>query len=603
MDKLRDFLQSWPGRIVMLLCLSPMVFLGLDGYFHGGQLAAGEVAKVGETSLAMADLQAQTQQQRATLLQDNPNATINDDTLQNQTLQTMIDRALLEEQARVLGMQPSDAYITAQLQNEAMFQNSDGQFSNDLFAGFLQSNGLTRDTLFALQRREINTRTLVGAILDNIIYPDSQVRRLIDLQLEARPLWLKRLAWQDYADKVTLTQAEIENYYNANKDNLNHPEMVDLTYLVLSHDHEVSVSDDELRKAYSAAYAPTPQLAQILISDNNKETIAKVQKALQSGEDFAKVAKTYSQDPSAETGGDIGSFNPAVFGADAQAVSAAVANLSEGQVSQPVTTAFGTHIFQVTNMNSAPSFDSVKADLLAQVRRDKAQAALSDKIATANNMAVDGYGLADIAKTLGLPMQTQKNYPKTNPSTLTHPAIAQAAFDELLYEQGQVSGDIDLGDSTMWLQPTNHRATKAMTLAEATPTIQQTLTQQKATALAYQAAQALSQNPDRDGFDSLGLVTRQSGLLQDAERASLFLHKAKDGTAAWAVETPTGASVLIGGAIEQQTEARMSDSERRSVAQTMQSVVGQDYLQDYLHHLRTVHKVQTNDDLLNGRSL
>lgn len=595
MDKLRDFLQSWPGRIVMLLCLSPMVFLGLDGYFHGGQLAVGEVAKVGETSIAMADLQAQTQQQRAALLQDNPAAQIDERQLQAQTLQTMIDRALLLEQARSLGMQPSDAYITAQLQNEPMFQNSDGQFSNELFASFLQGNGLTRDALFDLQRREINTRALMGAILDNIIYPDSQVRRLIDLQLEARPLWVKRLPWQDYAGQVTITDVDISQYYEANKETLAHPEMVDLAYITLAQDDQTSISDDELRKAYSAAYVPTPQLAQILISDNNPDTLAKVQQALQSGQSFASVAKTYSQDPSGEAGGDIGSFNPAVFGNDAKAVSAVVAGLDKGQVSQPVKTAFGTHIFQVTAMDNAPSFDSVKATLAEQIRRDKQQ----EKIAMANNMAVDGYGIADIAKALNVPIQTLNNYPKTNPSTLNHPAITQAAFDEALYGQGLVSGDIELAGTTMWLQPTNHRPTQAMTLAEAVPVVKQKLTQQKASALAYQAAQALSDNPDRGQFDEAGLTTRQSAFLNDAERASLFLHKADNETAVWTVQTDTGASVLIGGPIEQQTTERMSETERRLVAQTMQSVAGQDYLQDYLHHLRSVHQVQTNDELLN----
>lgn len=598
MDKLRDFLQSWPGRIVMLLCLSPMVFLGLDGYFHSNQLSAGEVAKVGETSIMMSELQAQTQSQRATLLAEDPSRPIDENALLNQTLQTMIDRALIEEQARVLGMQPSDATITAQLQNEAMFQDSDGRFSNELFAAFLQSNGLTRDALFALQRREINLRDLMGAILNNIIYPDTQVRRLVDLQLEARPLWVKRLSWQDYADQVALSNAQIDEYYNTHQAQLMHPEMVDLAYIVLPHDETVSVDDGELKQAYQARYAPTPQLAQILISDNSNNALQKAQKALQSGEDFASVAKTYSQDPTGQDGGHIGSFNPAVFGDDAAAVSAALTGLQVGQVSQPVQTAFGTHLFQVTKVADAPSFAAVKETLLAQVQQEKQQAVLADKIATANNMAVDGYAMTDIAKTLNVPIQTLKDYSKTNPSTLNHPAIIQAAFDDHLYQEGLVSGDLSLPSATVWLQPSNHRPRRAMTQAEAVPIITQTLTKQQAIALAYQAAQAMIGDANPSAFDEAGVVTRQSPLLNDAERASLFLHKADNGNAVWATKSDDGASVLIGGAIQKQTQERMTEAEKRAVATTMQSVAGQDYLQDYLQYLRSVHSVQINDELL-----
>ena len=46
MDKLRDFLKSWPGRILLILCLSPLALLGVESYF-GGNVDPNQIAQVG----------------------------------------------------------------------------------------------------------------------------------------------------------------------------------------------------------------------------------------------------------------------------------------------------------------------------------------------------------------------------------------------------------------------------------------------------------------------------------------------------------------------------------------------------------------------------
>lgn len=600
MDKLRDFLQSWPGRIVMLLCLSPMVFLGLDGYFHAGRLSDNDAVKVGERTISLQALQQEFQNRRATLLETEDESTINDTALLAQTLETMINRTLLEEQSAKLGMQVSDTAITERLQNEPAFQDANGNFSNELFASFLQNRGLTKNDLFASQRREINLRTILNAILNNVIYPASQVSRLIDLQLESRPVQLQRLPWQDYATQVTVSDSEIAAYYDAHREALISPEQVDLQYLVLPDAQTVSApTTAELQAIYESDYKGDKQIAQILL-DDNPETLRKVQEELQAGKDFMAVAKQYSKDPTAI---ELGTYNPAVFGTAGDKVSQALNNVAVGQVSAPVTSDFGLHIFKVTAVNPAPSFASVKDKLSAQALANKQAQARIERVNRINNLVADGYTLTDIAKELNLTVQQLPNY-SADSTVLAYPVLHKVAFAP--DNQGVVSSDIKLDDSTVWLQPSNYRESTPMTLEQARDTIKQRLTQQKASELAFKVAeqQATALNAGNDSekaqLTDIGVVSRQSNVLTEAERASLFIHPVTTGeNVAWAVLTDTGASLLLGGTIQTETQERMPSAQKTAAAMMMKNVAGQDYLEDYLRYLREeVHEVQTNDELL-----
>lgn len=609
MDKLRDFLKSWPGRILLMLCLAPMVLLGLESYFQHGRMTPNQVAKIGETAIDLNALQAETNNNRERLLQSVDASMIDDKALSNQTLDTIINRTLLEEQAGLLGMKVSDATITQLLSADPAFKDESGNFSNELFARFLQNRGMTKDMLFASQRREINLRQLMTSILGTAIYTTPQVNRLMDLQSESRLLWVKRISWQDYADKVTISDGEIESYYNENKDKLISPNRVDLTYIELTADSlpVPSVSDDDLKQAYSNHLSQNSlgqkQLAQILLTGDNAKNATAIKAELDAGKDFAELAKAKSDDPSGDNGGDIGTYNSAVFGADASKVDAAIATLQVGQISEPVTTSFGTHIFKVTSADNAPTLDELKDKLTAEVIAQKTAAQFAEKVAAINALVADGYGIKDIAETEKLTAKTLPDYKDKGQEILGQPAIVKAAFDEFTVQDGSVSPNIELGETMLWVQPANFRPSEPMTLETAKTHIKALLTTKKASELALNDAKAQAAAVTKDNlkdFTEVGMTTRQTPVLNDSERASLFATPVKEGDelVGWAVQSETGASILVGGKIEYQSTERMSPAEKSAAATMMKNVVGQDYLEDYLHYLKEVHQIQMNEEVI-----
>ena len=75
-----------------------------------------------------------------------------------------------------------------------------------------------------------------------------------------------------------------------------------------------------------------------------RQKIGQVHSRLKSGEDFAALAKLYSQDGSAQKGGDLGWLYP---GDTVPAFDQAMNALKVGEISNPVQTQFGFHIIQV----------------------------------------------------------------------------------------------------------------------------------------------------------------------------------------------------------------------------------------------------------------
>lgn len=79
-----------------------------------------------------------------------------------------------------------------------------------------------------------------------------------------------------------------------------------------------------------------------------EDQCTKLVSELQSGGDFAELAKAHSKCPSGAQGGDLGSFGP---GQMVKEFDDAVFNGEVGAVQGPIKTQFGYHVLQVTELN------------------------------------------------------------------------------------------------------------------------------------------------------------------------------------------------------------------------------------------------------------
>ena len=117
--------------------------------------------------------------------------------------------------------------------------------------------------------------------------------------------------------------------------------------------------------------APGDEKASKAAEDKIKAVIARLKK----GEDFEKVAKEVTEDPSGKAnGGDLGYFTKEQMVPEFSDVAF---KLEKGQISEPVKTQFGWHVIKVDDkrVKPLPKFEEVKPQIEQFVTR-KAQAEL-----------------------------------------------------------------------------------------------------------------------------------------------------------------------------------------------------------------------------------
>ncbi|WP_296403728.1 SurA N-terminal domain-containing protein [Psychrobacter sp.] len=618
MDSIRNFLQSWPGRIFLMLCLSPLVILGLESYFTGSA-NANDVAKVGDQTISRAEYQDAINNRRNELIKNRVDASaINSQALNREVLKSLINRALLRNQSDQLGMHVSDKVINDLLLQDAQFLDSNGKFSNERFASSLQQQGMTKDQLFDQYRQQLNLMQLYASVAQTALYPEAEINDLLALQLETRDVWVYRLPWEQFKDKVSVSDKEVADYYNEHKNAFNSKAMVDLSYIQLDPAKVAvdKVTEEDIQTQYNAFKAKfvgntNQKLSQILVTgDNAQQTIQQIEKRLKQGESFAALAKEFSKDPiSAAKGGDIGTFNADAFGADGAKVAKAIEGLSKGQISAPVKTSFGYQLFKVTETSgdSVPSLDSIRQQLVAQATRQKREQLIADKITRINEMAIDGVSIEDIAQQEQLTVQKIKDYTKKdNTSILSQPAVIEAAFDNFALQDESVSPSIKVNNGTVWVQSSNYRPIKPLTLQQATAIIKDLIVKQKASEQALAAAKNIGKTVNEKGmqsvqvnFQSLGNINRRNPYLSTDEQAIAFSKDSPNGTRiALTAKTKEGATVLVVGPI---TKGSMKDIPAAELSQAMfdmKSVRGQEYFRDYLEYLKAATKIEENDAII-----
>ncbi len=99
------------------------------------------------------------------------------------------------------------------------------------------------------------------------------------------------------------------------------------------------------------------KLSQVMDDDKARERLEQLRQRIAHGEDFADLARSYSEDPSAPQGGDLGWLSP---GETVPAFEHAMDALSPDEVSAPVRSPFGWHLIQVIERREKDMSDELR---------------------------------------------------------------------------------------------------------------------------------------------------------------------------------------------------------------------------------------------------
>lgn len=99
------------------------------------------------------------------------------------------------------------------------------------------------------------------------------------------------------------------------------------------------------------------KLSQVMTDEQARSRLEQLRERIRHGEDFSGLAQSYSEDPSAPQGGDLGWLSP---GETVPAFEQAMDALSIGEVSAPVRSPFGWHLIQVEERREQDMSDELQ---------------------------------------------------------------------------------------------------------------------------------------------------------------------------------------------------------------------------------------------------
>jgi len=166
----------------------------------------------------------------------------------------------------------------------------------------------------------------------------SQIRTVLGQQ---------KLMAKEFPDEANFTEEDAKAYYEKNKAKYDIPEQTRASHILIKTDLTDPNSDPNQVKAVARAKAEG------------------LLKQINEGADFAALAKTHSQGPSAPRGGDLNFFQR---GRMVPAFDKAAFELEVGKVSGIVATQHGFHIIKVTDRKEASttSFEEAKDAIIAE---------------------------------------------------------------------------------------------------------------------------------------------------------------------------------------------------------------------------------------------
>ncbi|GAB7564560.1 peptidylprolyl isomerase [Methylobacillus methanolivorans] len=135
------------------------------------------------------------------------------------------------------------------------------------------------------------------------------------------------------------------------------------------------------------------KLSEVVSEMEAEQKIKSIKERLDHGADFAELARQYSEDASANNGGDLGWTNP---GDTVPAFEQVMNGLAINQISEPVRSPFGWHILQVMERRKQDmTQESARMKARQEIRARKADDAFQDWLGELRDRAYVEYRLED----------------------------------------------------------------------------------------------------------------------------------------------------------------------------------------------------------------
>ncbi|MHA6310437.1 peptidylprolyl isomerase [Pantoea sp. S-LA4] len=505
MDNLRAASNHVVLKIILGLIILSFVLTGVGNYLIGGN--NDYAAKVNGQEISRAQLEQAFNSERSRqqqMLGDQFSQLASNDgymqQIRQQALSQLVDQALLASYIKDLHLSISDDQVKQAIFNQQAFQTN-GKFDNAKYLGMIGSMGFSADQYAEALRKQLSNQQLINAVANTDFMLKGETSKLVELVSQQRAIRQATLDVNALAAKQTVTDDEINQYYQQHKANFMAPEQFRVSYILMdAASMQQAASEADIQAWYDqhkADYTQPQRNRYSVIQTKTEADATALLAQLKDGASFADLAKTKSIDPiSARKGGDMGWLEPATTPDELKN-----AGLTEkGQMSGVIKSSVGFLIVRLDDIQpeQVKPLDEVRDAIAAKVKQEKGVDAfykLQQKVSEAASN--DNESLAGAEQASGLKAKETGWFSQDAlPKELDFDAVKQAIFNGgLVGQNGAPGNNSDIisvdGDRAFVLRISEHKPEAVKPLDQVKTQIADTLKHDKATQQAKSQADKL----------------------------------------------------------------------------------------------------------------
>jgi peptidyl-prolyl cis-trans isomerase D len=383
--------KSWITKVIFGAIIVVFVFWGGSSYFAR---EANKIAKVDryiislqQYSKAYSDALKTYQRQFGDAFTPEMIETLD---LKNQVLDQLINDYVLRIEASKMGVTVSDEELQQAIQQVPAFLDN-GKFNVENYKRLLAYERLTPQEFEEQQRKALFQQRVYSMITENIIVAQQEIEASFKHKNDTFDLYYIDVDSKQFAQDISVSDDEISPYYNNNKEQYKIPPKIRLSYLEFPTDtylEDTDVTTEEAGEYYDTHNGEFTSEAKvharhilIRISPDAEETevnqkqelAQKIYDDINAGQDFASLAKEYSEDPGTNfIGGDIGLVPKDSL---PKPMGDTLYSMKPGEIKGPIRTYLGFHVLKLEakQEEKLSEFEEVSSSIIDMLKKQRAK--------------------------------------------------------------------------------------------------------------------------------------------------------------------------------------------------------------------------------------
>ncbi|RZI46984.1 hypothetical protein EDM53_03540 [Rickettsiales endosymbiont of Peranema trichophorum] len=370
--------------------------------YIGGE--ASYVLKVGDVEYSLEEWQRVVGNQKR-MIQEKYGQAFSDEQLMefgffDGVLEQFIGKSLLLQEARALNVFVSDELVKKEIGSNKVFHGSDGKFSQASFKEFLKKAGIPEDKVIKNLKDEISTEYLTQPLTSLYLSVPQVVEQLNIAYNAIRDLGVYRVDIDKLPVVAAPKREELESILEKRKELFSTLEARSVSYLSFNKsnvDSAVTLSDAEIEEWYkSRVYLFTQpekrEISQLIFDDVSVANKAK--KEIESGKSLKEVGALLK---ASNKNVVMGVFGKASFDSN---LGDALFKASAQQVLEPIKAGLGYHVFQISKIipQHVQELSEVKQELIELIRKEKIFERLYGLSQKLNTGIAGGKSITDLAE-------------------------------------------------------------------------------------------------------------------------------------------------------------------------------------------------------------